>query len=44
VEVTPAAVPASSTYAICVGRFRVEVDDAFDDATLRRLLAVVTAC
>lgn len=44
VEVTPAAAPSPSTYAVCVGPFRVEVDDAFDDATLRRLLAVVSAC
>ena len=43
VEVTPAP-SAAPLYGICVGPFRVEVDDGFEEATLRRLLAVVAAC
>lgn len=33
-----------SRYVIRCGEVSVEVDDCFDDATLRRLLKVVTSC
>lgn len=43
VEVAP-AVLGPAGYSVWVGPFRVEVADDFDDATLRRLLAVVASC
>lgn len=44
VEVTPISAPVPSTYVISVGCFCIEVDNTFDEATLRRLLAVVSTC
>jgi hypothetical protein len=43
VEVTPSA-PTGASCAVCVGAYRVEFDDTFDDRTLHRVLAVVSAC
>lgn len=42
-ELVPATC-AEATYKVRCGPFVVEVDAAFDDQTLRRLLAVVAAC
>ena len=35
---------AAARYVVRCGELAVEVDDRFDDATLRRLLSVVTSC
>jgi hypothetical protein len=43
VEVTGSA-PAGASYAVCVGAYRVEFDDTFDDRTLDRVPAVISAC
>lgn len=46
-ELTTAVVPAPSvraTYRVILGACVVEVDDAFREDTLARLLAVVSAC
>ena len=43
VELAPPMAPASG-YTVCVGPFRVELGDDFNEATLRRLLVVVAAC
>ena len=42
VSATPVMVPAR--YVVHVGGLSVEVDDRFDEATLRRLLSVVASC
>jgi transposase-like protein len=44
VEVAAIPTPPAPVYAVRVGEFRVEVEDDFADATLRRLLAVVASC
>ncbi len=43
VELIPREAPASR-YAVRFGDFVVEVDEQFDEGTLRRLLGVVTGC
>ena len=43
VELIPREAP-SSRYAVRFGDFVVEVDEHFDEGTLRRLLCVVTEC
>lgn len=45
VELVPTAILAKSRrYVVQVGTHAVEVDDQFDEATLRRLLAVLKSC
>lgn len=46
VELTPAArpTPITARYRVVVGDLAVEVDDAFHEDTLARLLAVVARC
>jgi hypothetical protein len=45
VELVPHAQPAAvARYRILCGELAVEVNDDFDDGTLRRLLAVVAGC
>jgi hypothetical protein len=45
VELVPSAsAPAASRYVVRVGSHSVEVDDHFDAATLRRLVAVLSTC
>jgi len=46
VELVPAApvVEEPSRYRVLCGGMAVEVDERFDDAVLRRLLAVVASC
>lgn len=36
--------PSSTRYMVRCGALAIEVDDQFDDAVLRRLLAVVASC
>ncbi|MGC4067975.1 MAG: hypothetical protein QM784_25665 [Polyangiaceae bacterium] len=45
VELVPmAARSTSAPYVVRVGQFAIEVDVRFDEATLRRLIAVLRAC
>lgn len=44
VELVAHPTVAPSRYVVRMGEFAVEVDDGFDDATLRRLLGVVASC
>lgn len=46
VELVPAGsvVAAPARYRVLCGEFAVEMDDRFDEAVLRRLLAVVASC
>ena len=44
VELVPNAVARSSRYVVHVGTSTIEVDDHFDELTLRRLLRVVAEC
>ena len=45
VELTPAvSSTAPPTFVIRAGRFAIEVAATFDDSSLRRLLALVSAC
>jgi hypothetical protein len=43
VELIPREAP-TARYAVRFGDFVVEVDEHFDEGTLRRLLGVVTGC
>jgi hypothetical protein len=44
VELTTTAAPARPSYRLHVGEITVEVDDAFSEHTLARLLRVVSSC
>lgn len=44
VELVASAAPVDVRYVVRVGDLAVEVDDRFDDVTLRRLLRVVASC
>lgn len=44
VELIPDSRLAASRYVVRCGQLAVEVDERFDEATLRRLLKVVAAC
>ena len=44
VELVAAPHPSSGRYLVHVGELSVEVDDAFREETLARLLRVVSAC
>jgi hypothetical protein len=44
VELIPDSRAEESRYVVQCGRFAVEVDEHFDEATLGRLLKVVAAC
>ncbi len=44
VELIPEASPTKSRYLIRCGQLAVEIDQYFDEATLARLLRVITEC
>ena len=44
IELVPPAPVERARYVVRVGGHAVEVDERFDDATLRRLLSVVASC
>ena len=44
VELVPGAEPAGSRYVIRCGQLALEVDEDFNEATVARLLKVITAC
>ena len=44
VELIPETRPLAGRYVVRLERFAIEVDEHFDEATLGRLLKVLTAC
>jgi transposase-like protein len=44
VELVPSARVAAARYVVRCGQLAIELDEHFDEATLRRLLRVVAAC
>jgi hypothetical protein len=44
VELVPEVSEEPARYVVRVGAFAIEVDDRFNDTTLRRLLGVVAPC